>query len=248
MDIIKLVGSVVKNALWAVVVITAIIAIGCMSCYLFGCQQASVTERYASPPPCPAPADGSQPTAPPGKVVERKTIHTRILTWAGPSPGETIAQMQALEVTDDGAKFSGMRPFDLAKVGPSIVIYAGIALAVIGLGLAVFLPAARTAGFGAGGLGAALIFAGLACESYPWLALAIVGLAVVGGIAWFVFGTAAGARTRAALTAVVAGVAQTERTNPQAAETVKQNIATAASGAGQLTAVKATITETKKKV
>lgn len=238
-----------KAAIWAVVVMLAIVMLGIMGCYLMGCQSANVTEKYQimTDPPVFA-KTGEVAITPTEKAVSRSTTHTRIMTWAGPAPGETISHMQPLEVTDTGAKFSGMKPFDLARAGPTILIWAGIGIAAIGLGLVIFLPGARTAGLYAAGGGGALIVAGIAFEAYPWIALVMVAAVVIGGIAWFIFGTAAGARVRTTLQAVVAGVENAQKTNPIAAEAVKANIAAATAGTGQAASVKATITATKKKV
>lgn len=235
-----------KAAIWAMVVMLAIVMLGIMGCYLMGCQQATVTEKYASHDPAQWNTRIGEAVPGATKEVERTTRHTRVATWAGPAPGETISHMQPLEVTDTGAKFSGMKPFDLARAGPTILIWAGIAVAAIGLGLVIFLPGARTAGLYAAGGGGALIVAGIAFEAYPWIALVMVGIVVVGGLAWFIFGTAAGARLKESFRVVVAGVEATKQTAPAAAEAVTANIAVAASGAGKAAAIKETVNKAKK--
>jgi len=233
-----------KTSIWAIVVMLAIVMLGIMGCYLLGCQRATVTEEYRSLAPT---ATTTGEILPQEKVVARTTAHTRVMTWTGPAPGETISHIQPLEVTDTGAKFSGMKPFDLARVCPTILLWTGIGIAVIGVGIAVILPAARSIGLYAAGGGSVLGVAGIAFEAYPWLALVLVIAVAAGGVLWFIFGTAAGAKIKESFRAVVAGVEATKKTDPAAAEKVTANIYAAAAGTGKATTVKAAVNAAKPK-
>ena len=211
---------------------------------LAGCEGASVTEWFGEKPQ--APVEG-EPVPPPTRTVSRKVEASKFAGgWWSPSPGETIAQVQPAEIpAKGGARFGGMKPFDLRRVGPTILIWAGIGIAVLGVALIVFLPGARLAGIYTAAGGGALVVAGIAFEAYPWIALLIVSAAVLGGLVWFVWGTAAGARIRAAFATVVKGV---ENAGPEAAP-VKAKIKEAANVAGNRAivdkAVAATVAKAK---
>jgi len=200
---------------------------------LAGCEGASVTEWFGETPQPPA-APG-EPTPPPTRTIARK-IEARKLgaDWWNPSPGETIAQTQPLEApAKGGAKFGGMKPFDLRRVLPGTLLGIGVGVAALGVALAVFVPGARMAGIYTGVGGAALVVAGVAFEAYPWLALVLVCAVILGGLVWFVWGTAAGARIRAAFSTVVKGVENAG----EAAAPVKAEIKKAADVTGNRAAV-----------
>ena len=206
-----------------------------------GCQGASVTEWFGETA-APLPPPG-QPAQPPVRQVARKVEASRLgVDWWNPSPGETIAQVQPMAVpAKGGATFGGMKPFDLRRVGPTILIWAGIGVAFLGVALSVFLPGARKAGIYTAAGGAVLVVAGIAFEAYPWIALMLVCAVLLGGLVWFVWGTAAGARLRAAFSTVVKGVENAG----EAGAPVKTEIKKAANAAGNRAAVDKTVARAK---
>ena len=214
-----------------------------------GCQTASVHEAYrtASPFQSPAPTGkGAAPTpAPAEREVTRTVSATRMMTWAGSSPGETISRVKPMNVSDSGVAFGGMDPLEAAAQTPVFLFWAGLAVAAAGAAVLIFIPGMKTTGLIVAGAGAAMVVASIAFESYPWLALVLAAVVVLGGLAWFIWGTAAGAKLKAAFRAVVAGVEQTKTTDPQAAKAVTANIGTAAAGAGMAATTRSLVNEVK---
>ena len=203
-------------------------------CMVAGCQTASVREAYRTAVPFQAPAPAGKGTAPTPaeREVTRTVSATRVMTWAGSSPGETISRVKPMNVSDSGVAFGGMDPLEAAARTPVFLFWAGLAVAAAGAAVLIFIPGMKTTGLVVAGAGAAMVVASIAFESYPWLALVLAAVVVLAGLAWFVWGTAAGAKLKAAFQAVVVGVEQTKATDPQAAKAVTANIGTAAAGAG----------------
>lgn len=192
------------------------------SSVLAGC--ASMEEWFVEKPQPPR-ADGTP--RPPTREVHRRIEVPETVGWWKPSAGETLAQAEPLKVpAEGGVEFGGMKEFDLRRVGPTILIWAGIGVAAIGVALAIWFSV-KTGLLTAAG-GGVLIVAGIAFEAYPWLALVLVCAAILGALVWFVWGTAAGARLRKNFSAVVQGV---ENAGDKA-KPVKDEIKKAAKTAG----------------
>jgi|GEM_PF-1447875 len=213
-----------------------------------GCQTASVREAYrtVAPVQARAPAGKGTPSpAPAEREVTRTVSATRVMTWAGSSPGETISRVKPMTVSDSSVAFGGMDPLEASARTPVFLFWAGLAVAAAGAAVLIFIPGMKTTGLIVAAAGGAMVVASIAFESYPWLALVLAGIAVTGGLAWFIWGTAAGAKLKAAFQAVVAGVEQTKTTDPQAAKAVTTNIGTAAAGAGVAATTRSLVNDVK---
>ena len=213
---------------------------------LSGCGSAKMTEWFRETP-SPHPAPPGQPAPPPTREVTRTVEATKGLVWTDPSAGEVLSHVNAMKLpAEGGVEFEGMEAFALARKGPIILICAGIAIAGIGALIAWFIPLARTTGILTMGGGGVLILAGIVFEWQPLVALAMLGAVVLGGLAWFIWGTAAGAKMRGALANVVSGVEATKKQDPAAAKMVTTNIAVAAGGTKGKAATVAVDERTKK--
>ncbi|HOD84166.1 MAG TPA: hypothetical protein PKG77_22310 [Phycisphaerae bacterium] len=232
-----------------IVMMALLSALFCVSlAMVIGCQTASVHEAYrtAVPSQTPPPAGKGTPSpAPAEREVTRTVSATRVMTWAGSSPGETISRVKPMNVTDSGAAFGGMDPLEAAARTPVFLFWAGLAVAAAGAVVLIFIPGMKTTGLIVAGAGAAMVVASIAFESYPWLALVLAAVVVLAGLAWFIWGTAAGAKLKAAFQAVVAGVEQTKTTDPAAAKAVTANIGAAAAGAGMAATTRSLVNEVK---
>jgi len=212
-----------------------------------GCQTASVREAYrtAVPSQTPQPMGNGAAPVPVEREVTRTVSATRVMTWAGSSPGETISRVRPMNVSDSGAAFGGMDSLEAAARTPVFLFWAGLAVAAAGAAVLIFIPGMKTTGLIVAAAGGAMVVASIAFESYPWLALVLAGVVVLAGLAWFIWGTAAGAKLKAAFQAVVAGVEQTKTTDPDAAKAVTANIGTAAAGAGVAAVTRSLVNDVK---
>jgi hypothetical protein len=222
----------IASALAAILAAAASVLLASMA----GCQDASVTEFFREQPRVSAPSGAARPEDAkevdwrPAREVKRETRHTRGLDWFGPSPGETIAQVKPMRVpAEGGADFEGMEPFDIRRVGPTILIWAGIAISLGGIALAIFLPVFRKIGIWVAVGGGALIVSGIAFEAYPWLAALIVLAAVGAGAVWLIVHFRNRAREKETLNTVVKAVENAG----EAAAAVKQKIKEAAKAGGK---------------
>jgi len=216
-------------------------------CMVAGCQTASVREAYRTTVPSQTPQPTGKGAAPPPaeREVTRTVSATRVMTWAGSSPGETISRVRPMNVSDSGVAFGGMDPLEAAARTPVFLFWAGLAVAAAGAAVLIFIPGMKTTGLIVAAAGGAMVVASIAFESYPWLALVLAAAVVLAGLAWFIWGTAVGAKLKAAFQAVVAGVEQTKTTDPEAAKAVTANIGTAAAGAGVAATTRSLVNDIK---
>lgn len=230
-----------RNLLPPVAIILAGVLIG-LALAAPGCSTARIRETYqhglaAAPPASTIPADITQ------KNVTRTVSATRIMSFAGSSPGETISHVKPLSVTDAGADFGGMEPVAEAARGPILLVSAGILCALAGAAVLIFVTGGRTIGLCVMGLGAVFIVAGLAFEVYPWAALVLLGVAGVGAAVWFYFSVRNSKRVQQTLQIVAAGIEQTPDN-----DAVKENITAAAATRANREVVKEVVSDIKKKL
>ena len=186
------------------------------------------------------PAEYEQATG--GVSIREETVHVRVMTPFGQSPGQTISSTKELTVKGQSAEFGGFESAIISGVSKGTVILyvlgglcivAGIVCAVwlkrVVLGLAV-------AGGGIGLMAVAVLF-----ETYPWIVL-VGAVVLLGGLVWFLYDSWKGGRLSTALKAVVTGV---EAAPPKAQEAVKASIGDTATASGVFKTVKDEVTKLK---
>lgn len=196
---------------------------------LAGCGGGKLTTSYKETTPS---VPAGQPAPAPLREVTRTMELQPDVVWTRPSAAEGLSHMKEMIVpAEGGMRSGGMEPFIERHAPMALVIFGGVLLAG-GIVVAVaFRPFWKIGLFGGGGAGLALIVAGVAFESAPWLAPAILVTAIVGGLVWAFFHFRAETREKAALSNIVAGIEAVKKTEPDAAAAVTESIKTAAGGA-----------------